>query len=336
MRINFVHRCAAHCESGVVSSLLQHYGMPISEAMAFGIGSAIYFGYFPFVKMSFFRMTVFRTRPGAIFKRTAQRLGLRWKIQRFWNPDKAMNELDRILARGIPVGVETGVLWLPYMPPGMRLHFNGHNVIVFGKEGDNYLLSDPVFPNPVTCSHAELERARFAKGLMAPRGKMFYLAHSPENHLSLEKPIFLGIKQTCSAMLQKLVPVVGVRGIKYLARELLKWPKSVDETTIKLQLGDIIMLQEMIGTGGAGFRFIYAAFLQEAARMLNREDLAEASADFTAVGDRWRSFADLAARYCKSRLEPSESYSKLSDVLMECADREEQAYRRLQKIIARG
>ena len=36
-------------------------------------------------------------------------------------------------------------------------------------------------------------------------------------------------------------------------------------------------MQEEIGTGGAGFRFLYAAFLQEAGEKLNRADLLKAS-----------------------------------------------------------
>lgn len=51
MTIAFPHRQSAHCESGVTANLLTCGGIEISEAMAFGIGSGLFFGYVPFLKM---------------------------------------------------------------------------------------------------------------------------------------------------------------------------------------------------------------------------------------------------------------------------------------------
>ena len=47
---DFVHAHASHCESGVMSSLLRHCGMPMSEAMAFGLSSALAFAYLPCIR----------------------------------------------------------------------------------------------------------------------------------------------------------------------------------------------------------------------------------------------------------------------------------------------
>jgi len=41
-------------------------------------------------------------------------------------------------------------------------------------------------------------------------------------------------------------------------------------------------MQEEIGTGGAGFRFMYASFLQEAGEKIGAAELGEASARLTA------------------------------------------------------
>jgi hypothetical protein len=40
-------------------------------------------------------------------------------------------------------------------------------------------------------------------------------------------------------------------------------------------LGQLIRMQEEIGTGGGGFRFIYGAFLQEASVILKNDELKE-------------------------------------------------------------
>ncbi len=56
-------------------------------------------------------------------------------------------------------------------------------------------------------------------------------------------------------------------------------------------LGQLIRMQEEIGTGGGGFRFIYGAFLQEAAVILKNDELKGLSKEITAIGDLWRDFA---------------------------------------------
>ena len=45
-------------------------------------------------------------------------------------------------------------------------------------------------------------------------------------------------------------------------------------------------MQEEIGTGRVGFRFIYASFLQEASSILDNQGLNNASVKMTAVADQ--------------------------------------------------
>ena len=47
METNFTHHQSAHCENGVASNLLKFNGINISEPMVFGIGSGLFFFYFP-------------------------------------------------------------------------------------------------------------------------------------------------------------------------------------------------------------------------------------------------------------------------------------------------
>ena len=69
------------------------------------------------------------------------------------------------------MGCQVGVYYLTYFPKEYRFHFNAHNMIVFGKEGDRYLISDPVMETPTLLTEYELQRVRFAKGALAPRGR---------------------------------------------------------------------------------------------------------------------------------------------------------------------
>ena len=321
VRIPFKHHQSAHCETGVISNLLSHHGLPISEAMVFGIGSGLFFGYFPFIKLNHLPLSAFRISTGGIMKRVCKRLGIRVKWEKFRNAQKAMDVLDQRLAQQIPVACRTGAYWLSYFPRQLRFHFNMHNLVVFGKNGSDYLISDPVFPDPVKCSESSLRKARFAKGAMPPKGKMYYIEGIPER-IDLPKAISCSIKEVSRNMLKAPIPFIGVKGIRYLAQKMEKWPEKLGEEKASLYLGQIIRMQEEIGTGGAGFRFIYAAFLQEVGFVLNDERFLELSGRMTEIGDHWRKFAVMASRICKKRSSETENYLEMADILRYCADGE--------------
>lgn len=332
MPIDFSHQQSSHCESGVTANLISHYGLKLSEAMAFGIGTGLFFAYLPFIKLNKLPLTTYRCEAGGIFKRAARRLDCRVHTHKFSNPEKSMAALDEKLQAGIPVGCRTGAYWLPYFPPAFRFHFNAHNLVVFGKEGDEYLISDPVFPNVVRCPRKDLMKARFSQGALAPKGAMYYLEYVPRQ-VDLKNAIVKGIKEVCRRMLKTPIPLAGVRGIEFLAGRMKKWPKKLGEQNAVLHVGQLIRMQEEIGTGGAGFRFMYAAFLQEAASILDDPHLLAISGEMTATGDLWRKLAVVGARICKGRATENNTYSTMAELLRECARREASIYRDLMRTI---
>jgi hypothetical protein len=329
--INFKHHQHAHCESGVTSNLLKHGGLDISEPMAFGIGAGIFFAHIPFVKVSGTPGSTFRTWPGAIFKRVTQRLGIDMHTERFRTPEKAMQALDTVLSSGKPAGMLSSVYYLPYLPEAFRFHFNAHNLVVYGKESDEYFVSDPVMEETSRIASADLAKARFAKGTPEPKGFMYYVRSVPAKP-DLTKAIQSGIKQTCFFMLSPPLPWFGNKAIFLLANKLKEYPHKLPPRKAALYLGNIIRMQEEIGTGGAGFRFLYAAFLQEAGTLLKRDDLLQYSSELTAIGDRWRNFAYSAARIMKDRKSDLVSYDELSELLRECGVKEKDFFRKLEKI----
>src|SRR5690606_24450922 len=111
MPLEYNHFQHAHCESGVTTNLLRHQGISISEPMVFGIGSGIFFGHIPFIKISGTPGTTFRIWPGAIFSNTARRLKFRVRTQKFQRIDKAMDALDLALDQGKAVGLQTSVYY---------------------------------------------------------------------------------------------------------------------------------------------------------------------------------------------------------------------------------
>ena len=299
MEIDFAHHQSAHCENGVVSNLMKHKGITVSEPMVFGIGSGLLYCYIPFLMVNHAPAITYRAMPGVIFNRFAKRVGVKFKREKFRNPVVAKNRLDENLEQNNPVGLQVGVYNLSYFPDEYRFHFNAHNMVVYGKKGDQYLISDPVMEEVTTLSSKELEKVRFAKGAFAPKGHMYYPVAFPEE-IQLEKAIVKGIKHTCRDMLAP-VPYVGARGMKTIAKLIRKWPVKKGSKTANHYLGQIVRMQEEIGTGGGGFRYIYAAFLQEAAKVLDNQKLQDLSSEMTVIGDLWRDFAVDASRIYRNR-----------------------------------
>ncbi len=331
MKIDFKHYQSAHCENGVTSNLLRFYGIELSEPMVFGIGSGYFFSHMPFIKLHGMAVTSFRVLPGWIFKRVTRRLGVKVQRRKFSDPQRAMQELDELLGQGIPVGMLVGVYQLPYFPKEFRFHFNAHNLTAFGKENGHYLISDPVMENVETLSGEELKIVRFAKGTYPPRGRMYHIAYMPEK-VDVKPAIIAGIRQTARDMLTIPVPMFGIKGIRTLAKRMRKWPSRLGEKLAAQNLAQVIRMLEEIGTGGAGFRFIYAAFLQESASILNKPWLNKLSADMTVIGDAWRDFAVHASRRFKNRDSEGITYDSLADMLMKIADREEKVFLQLRNI----
>ncbi len=317
----FVHRQSAHCESGVVSAMLTHHGLPLSEPMAFGLAAALTFARIPIVKISGMPLIAYRMPPRCIIRGVAKRLGIRMRFQTFRNPADGMFALDGMLATGRIVGLQTSVFWLPYFPADMRFHFNAHNLIAFGRDDSGYHLSDPVFEAPVTCDPNALQKSRFARGLMAPRGLMYYPEELPER-INFPRVIPAAVRANYRIMTKAPVPFVGVRAIRRLGRELVKTGSRArgDFRYLRMLLTHIVRMQEEIGTGGAGFRFVYAAFLAESAEILGDHRYAEAADRMTQAGDRWRDFAVQATRMARTRDEPDPA--ELASMLNDCADRE--------------
>jgi hypothetical protein len=331
--IDFEHHQTAHCESGATSGLLRFHGLELSEPMAFGIGGGLFFGYFPFMQLAHVRVTTFRKLPGTVICKAFKRLNMRYHSETFFRRASAREALDEALDAGKPVACQVGFYWLPYVPRALRTHFNAHHIVLYGRRGDTYLVSEPGLDTVQTVQAADLERARFSRGGMNPRGRLYWLKEdrSPKTR-SLARPVAEGIKDVCFNMLIPPIPLLGVRGIRSLGRDILKWRNRLSEDQVRDNLNQIVIMQEVVGSGGAGFRYMYAAFLSEAAQALETPALAEASRGMTRIGDRWRDFALVATRFVKGRPNAGDNYAAMASMVLDLADREKLFFQGLWKL----
>ncbi len=328
----YTHRMTAHCETGTVAGLLNHAGLAISEPMVFGISAGIFFAYFKTPKFSF-PTFVHRSKPGSIREKIKKRLGISFKELKYGLPQKATYALDELINQKIPIATQVDMFYMEYIPNYMKAHFNGHFITVIGKENSTYTVSDCYYPDLVELSVQAMEKARFAKGDLSPHGLLFYAKKVPLQ-VDLKQPIIKGIKEAARMMIKMPVNFIGVKGIRLFAKKVVEWPDIArDVEHLSHEIINISANLEERGTGGAGFRFMYASFLQEASKVLNNSELADISKQMMENGDKWRELSLHAARLGKNRDVGPEKLKGLQEMIMARADTEEKLFNRLLHIV---
>jgi hypothetical protein len=330
--INFEHKMAAHCESGTVTAQLNHAGLEITEPMVFGIASGIFFGYFESSNFPF-PMFIVRNRPGSMRKNISKRLGVKFYTKDFRKPQKGIDELDRLLAKGQAVATQVDFYYMEFLPEFMRAHVNVHFVNIIGRNENTYLVSDSYSRQKAELAVETLNKARFVGGHMAPKGFLFYPTHIPEN-IDFNKAIIKGIKKAAHDMVKLPVPFVGIKGMRKFAKKVTGWPELArDIDHLSHEIMKINILLEDQGTGGAGFRFLYATFLQQAAQRLNDSQLEGMSKRMMVIGDDWRNISYFAAKIGKNRDLGKERLEELSQMIYNMADQEQAFFTELYKMV---
>lgn len=329
----FNHIQTAHCENGVATSLLRYHGLDfMSEPLVFGLGVGLFYIHLPFMKINHGPAISFRTMPGDIFKRASRSLGIKIARKKFKKPEQAQAFLDEKIEAGVPIGCQVGVFHLAYFPKEYRFHFNAHNLIVYGKEDGRYLVSDPVMETVTSLSPAELEDVRFARGPLAPKGHVYFPMNIPPiGEEQLRKAMRIALKKNGWWMTQVPASFIGSSGFKYTAKHIRKWRDKLGVRQAGLHLGQIVRMQEEIGTGGGGFRFIYAAFLEKAAEQLQNERLSQLSEQITKSGDLLRASAVKMAAIYKGRKTEQQDFNEVADGFDEIAALEQKTFLELYK-----
>jgi hypothetical protein len=227
------------------------------------------------------------------------------------------------------------VYWLPYLPRRFRFQFNAHNLIVYGRRGNDWLVSDPVLDLPVECPAEDLSRARFAAGTFAPRGRLYHVIEAPAlDDERLRNAILAGVRETARLMSRVPVPLLGARGIRHLAKQVATWPQSArSPRAATLRLANVVRMQEEIGTGGAGFRYLFAAFLQQGGDCFGDSTWGEFSEKLTAIGDLWREFALKSARLCRGGRAETAAFGEAAALLDQCGRREQSFFAELDRFV---
>lgn len=289
----FNHFGGKHCETTAMRNVLAYHGFDVSEEMLLGLGGGVGFIYW---YMKLMQAPLIGTRTGGkdnlFLKNICRRIGAGVEILETNSESRGYRNLIAQLKKGEPAIVHGDMAYLPYLALPEGVHFGGHMFVVYGiDESKDIIYISDRSQNPLFVRVNDLAAARGSKHPPFPP-KHRLLAISYQSALEIkEGDILNSIYECCSSMLNPPISNIGIAGIRKWAGLVTKWPEQFSGLSLYGCLMNTYMYIEIGGTGGSGFRGMYAAFLDESADITGRKDLAEAAGLFRDCAAKWSAVA---------------------------------------------
>lgn len=247
-----------HCASNALTEIHNYYNPDneITESIVFGLGEGISFNYAP-LNQQRPRVLNFRNPFLENIFLNKTNINLKWR----YSKELPINNLKKYLDQQIPILLHTDTRYLPFLnfsDPSTLGNVGAHTVVLIGYNKDTYYLSDYISSDILEISKDELIMATsqtkppfFKKNLWMPVGR-FQIN-------DLETKIIDSILMNSQYMLN-YNSYTGISSINKLMTEILYWPKFPYWKEVAF---NAYMAIEKVGSGGGGFRYLYADFLQE-------------------------------------------------------------------------
>ncbi len=261
--LKVAHTPGRHCASTALADLVNYRGMGWSEAICFGIGCGLGIWYFKGGGKSPERLI--HVRSADIEEQFFRRIGQDFRWRRHDDPGESENDLIAALDGGDPAIVQSDIFHLPYY--NTTTHFPAHVIAVWG-----YDLSKGVFFVTDTEREAIIEvpfeamrKARYVQmGFFDIKGNMYAPREIavPDDMAGIVRH---AVRDQSRRLLDGSQEYQGIAALRKWRSELGEWRNFKDWQWTARFTYQVI---EKRGTGGGGFRLMYADFLDEAARML--------------------------------------------------------------------
>ena len=258
-QIKVEHHQGRHCSSTGLCNLLNFHGIPWTEVMCVGIGAGLEIWYAGIPNMA--RSRLLHVRCADFEDRFFRNIDYPFKWKRHTDPLKSEKELCSLLNRGILTLLQTDIYFLPYF--NSDVHFEGHVITVWGYDEKKkvFFVTDTERKDVLEVPFDKMRKARFWKGVYLDiQGNIFApeKLYVPNN---MEKTIRRAIKTNSSALMDDSSEEKGICALKKWRSEIPEWEHFKDwEWTARF----FYQVIEKRGTGGCGFRLMYAEFLKEA------------------------------------------------------------------------
>jgi hypothetical protein len=285
---DFPHVAGIHCSSSSIADILRFDGQALSEAMVFGLGSGL-----GFVFSS-------EARHSPQYRFNGRALDLEGKFYALfgsalaWSREWAPEAIAAGLRRGRPILGQTDIAYLPYYD---GVHFPMHGIVVTGWDGTHATLADTFSNELQSVTGAQLREALRGEGCPFMDEPYHFAAVPPIEARVDADAIARSVLVTAREMLEPSIAGTGIPAMRSLAAAGEAWRESADwKWSARFNYQGI----EKRGTGGGGFRALYARFLEEAlpiapqlARVRPVERMREAAARWSAMaGELKRAFVD--------------------------------------------
>jgi hypothetical protein len=264
----FEHRPGVHCGSTALADALRARGVHLSEAMAFGLGAGL--GFYYLVSPALSPSHLFQGRSAHLERTACEVLGAPVRERTAPDAATAWEGVRDALARGLAPILATDLAELPYMRT--RTPFGGHRIVLAGEDPARGVafVADTDRPGLEAVPLDALDRARAS---VAPPfglpGRPWLEVDAPRSPRPLAEAVRDALRRQARDMLLPADGTAGVSALERFAAELPGWPaRARDEADRSWCFRYGYQVIEKRGTGGALFRALYAAFLEEAERAL--------------------------------------------------------------------
>ncbi len=265
--IKHSHEPGRHCASTSLADLLRYHGIHWSEAMCFGIGGGLGIWYVSLPGMSPSRLL--HVRSAHLERQFFQRIGMKFAWQTAEDPAKSEADLKKALAEGRPAILLTDLYYLPYYRS--RTHFPGHCIAAWGydEEEEVFYVSDTEREGVLPVPFEDMRKARIGVQLLNAHQGNFFAPDGIRVPAAMDEIIVAAIVDNARQLGESERPYQGLNALGRLSSELSQWAELDDWQWAARFMYQVV---EKRGTGGGGFRLMYADFLKEAAAWVPRID----------------------------------------------------------------
>lgn len=296
------HKPGRHCGSSAIRDLLEFHGLTLTEAFCFGLGAGLGITYveMPGTDMPF----VVHVRSMGFEEKVFSTLGVPFNWECWEDEGEAADALDALLDAGRPALLLTDIYYLPYFKSGT--HFPGHAIIAWQRDekNDAILVSDTERPGLLPVPRKKLAQARFS--LSPPfihKGSLF----APKS-ISAE----ISADQVRNAIVDNATALnqgsrnTGIEALSTWIEDLPRW-QAVEKWSWLLRFAYQVL--EKRGTGGGGFRIMYAEFLGEAEAIMPRIEEVGLAGMMRDSATAWSALAECLRVGSESDAFPAEAIS---------------------------
>jgi hypothetical protein len=329
-----------HCQTNSLAKIFHHYGHPLSEDMILGLGAGMGFIYWK-MKMGTENYVFIGGRGNnkEFFNDLGKRTGVKIATVSTSSAKKAEASLLAKLAKKEPIMMFGDMGYLPWFELPEDYHFGGHTFVVCGFDGTNTVLASDMdqkatglkkgFYYPITLD--QLRKARGSTHKPFPPKNTYLEFNFDAFHNPRSEDILFAIDQIAESQLHPPIKNIGIKGLRYTSKEILKWPNIFGDRELRMNLFSLYIFIEIGGTGGGCFRYMYSRFLKEAEEIIENKNLGKAAEMFQKAGEKFTEIG-LIFKDAETMDNINEKIEVASQRFNELANMEEEAYGILEKM----